>query len=68
VSGLYDKVLDLVMGSLANARRNLTKTRGSASDFIRMLNNQKLVELAKRVEKHGAGAIACDSQSTEQVC
>ena len=46
VSGLYDKVQDLVIASLANARRNLTKTRLSASDFIRILKGQKLVDLA----------------------
>jgi hypothetical protein len=52
LSGLYDKVPDLTIGSLANARRNLTKTRVSASDFIKILNSQKLIELAKRAEKH----------------
>ena len=52
VSGLYDKVPDLVIGSLANARRNLTKTRVSASDFIDILKSQKLIELAKRAQKH----------------
>jgi hypothetical protein len=52
LSGLYDKVPDLTVGSLANARRNLTKTRVSASDFIKILDNQKLIELAKRAEKH----------------
>jgi hypothetical protein len=50
-SGLYDRVPDLTVGSLANARRNLTKTRVSASDFIKILNGQKLIELAKRAEK-----------------
>jgi len=52
LSGLYDKVPDLAIGSLVNARRNLTKTRVSASDFINILNSQKLIELAKRVEKN----------------
>lgn len=52
LSGLFDKVPDLVIGSLANARRNLSKTRVSASDFIAILNGQKLVQLAKQVEKH----------------
>ena len=52
LSGLHDKVPDLTVGSLANARRNLTKTRVSASDFINILSSQKLIELAKRVERH----------------
>lgn len=51
-SGLYDKVPDLMIGSLANARRNLTKSQISASDFIGILSNQKLVQLAKRSRKH----------------
>jgi len=52
VSGLYDTVPDLVIGSLANARRNLTKTRLSASDFIKILKGQKLVDLAKHAQRH----------------
>jgi hypothetical protein len=52
VSGLYDNVSDLVISSLANARRNLTKTRLSAADFVKILNGQKLVELAKRAQRH----------------
>jgi PIN domain len=52
VSSLYDKVPDLVIGSLANARRNLTKTRLSAADFIKILKGQKLVDLAKRAQRH----------------
>jgi hypothetical protein len=47
---LFDKVPELVVGSLANARQNLTKTRVSASDFIGILERQKLVQLVKRVE------------------
>jgi hypothetical protein len=52
LSDLFDKIPRLVIGSLANARQNLSKTRVSASDFIRILKGQKLVQLAKRVEKH----------------
>ena len=52
LAGLYDQVPDLTIGSLANARRNLTKTQVSASDFIEILNAQKLVLFAKRAEKH----------------
>jgi predicted nucleic acid-binding protein len=50
--GLFDQVPDLVIGSLANARQNLTKIRVSGSDFIRILEGQKLVQLANRVEKY----------------
>ena len=50
--GILDKVPDLVISSLANARRNLSKTRVSASDFIRILESQKLVQLVKLVGKH----------------
>ena len=46
---LYDQAPDLTVGSLANARRNLNKSRVSASDFIDILDNQKLGQLAKRV-------------------
>jgi hypothetical protein len=51
----FNKVPDLVIGSLANARRNLSKTRVAASDFIAILKGQKLVQLAKRVEKYTSG-------------
>jgi hypothetical protein len=50
--GILDKVPDLVISSLKNARRNLSKTRVSASDFLRILESQKLVQLAKLVGKH----------------
>jgi len=50
--GLFDEIPDLVIGSFSNARRNLSKTRASASDFIRILESQKLVQLAKLVGKH----------------
>ena len=49
---LYDKVPDLTLASLANARRNLSKTRVSASDFVDILKNQKLIQLSARVAKH----------------
>jgi hypothetical protein len=51
LTGLYDNVPDLVVGSLANARRNLNKSRVSASDFIEILNHQKLTQLAARCQK-----------------
>jgi len=54
LSGLFEKAPDLVIGSLANARRNLSKSRVSASDFIAILKGQKLVQLAKRIEKYAS--------------
>ncbi|MBN8943495.1 MAG: PIN domain-containing protein [Rhizobiales bacterium] len=48
--GLFDETPDLMIGSLAHSRRNLSKTRVSAPDFIAILKGQNLVELAKRVE------------------
>jgi hypothetical protein len=52
LAGLFDQIPDLVISSLANSRRNLSKTRVSASDFIDILERQKLVQVAKRVEKY----------------
>jgi hypothetical protein len=52
LAGLFDQIPDLVISSLANARRNLSKTGVSASDFIAILERQKLVQVAKRVVKH----------------
>jgi predicted nucleic acid-binding protein len=51
LSTLFDKIPALVISSLANARRNLSKTRVSALDFVGILKGQRLVRLAKRVEK-----------------
>ena len=49
---LFDNGSDLVIGSLANARRNLNKSRVSAPDFIHILESQRLVQLATLVRKH----------------
>ena len=54
LSALYDEVPDLMIGSLANARRNLTKTRASALEFIDILKSQRLARLARRAQKHAA--------------
>jgi hypothetical protein len=54
LSGLFDKIPDLAINSLANARRNLSKTRVSASDFIGILEGQNLVQLANRVKKYAS--------------
>jgi hypothetical protein len=52
LNDLYEKAPDLTVASLANARRNLSKTRVSASDFIDILRNQKLSQLATSLKKH----------------
>jgi hypothetical protein len=52
LTDLYEKAPDLTVASLANARRNLSKTRVSASDFIDILKNQKLSQLATSLKKH----------------
>jgi hypothetical protein len=52
LSDLYDKIPELVIGSLAKARRNLTRTHVSASDFVNILHGQRLVQLATRAQGH----------------
>jgi len=47
LSSLYDEVPDLIVGSLANARRNLKRSQISAADFIHMLSSQKLTPIGK---------------------
>jgi hypothetical protein len=47
---LYDRAPDLMVGSLANARRNLNRTRVSAAGFLEILDNQKLDQPVKRVQ------------------
>ena len=54
LSDLYDEVSDLMIGSLANARRNLTQTRPSALDFVDILKGEGLVRLARRAQKNAA--------------
>ena len=46
---LFDRAPDVLLASLLNARRNLSKTRVSASDFLGIMNNQKLVQLTERI-------------------
>ncbi len=52
LSGLYDEVPEALISSLARARRNLTKTNVSTSDFIDILDRQRLVQLAARARGH----------------
>lgn len=51
---LYDDAPAPVIGSLANARRNLNKSRVSATDFIGILRNQRLARLADRIRNHAS--------------
>jgi len=46
---LYDQAPDLTVSSLANARRNLNKSRVSVSEFIDILGKQKLTQLVTRL-------------------
>ncbi|WCM27339.1 PIN domain-containing protein [Sphingomonas sp. QA11] len=49
---LYEQIPEMLVASLANARRNLSRSRISGSDFIGILRGQKLVKLAAQIEKH----------------
>ena len=49
LADLYDKVPHLLLASLANARRNLSKSGLSAEEFVDVLREQKLTQLAKRL-------------------
>ena len=51
---IYDEVPESIVGSLANARRNLTNTRVSALEFIEILRSQTLTRLAQQAQKHVA--------------
>ncbi|MBX9588013.1 MAG: PIN domain-containing protein [Hyphomonadaceae bacterium] len=48
----YDQVPQLLLASLANARRNLSKSGLSAEEFLNVLRAQKLTRLAKRLRGH----------------
>lgn len=50
--GLYEQASDMLIGSLASARRNLSRSRVSASDFVAILREQRLAKLTARIEKH----------------
>lgn len=49
---LYEQRPELLIGSLANARHNLSRSRISASAFIGVLRDHALANLAALVEKH----------------
>lgn len=52
LADLYDKVPALTIASLANARRNLNKSRVSRAEFIEILEGQKLAITARRLKMH----------------
>jgi hypothetical protein len=52
LADLYDQVPQLLLASLANARRNLSKSGLSAEGFVDVLREQKLTQLAKRLRGH----------------
>jgi hypothetical protein len=52
LSCLYDEVPDMVIGSLAKSRRNLTMSNISAPEFIDILHRQRLAQLAIRAQRH----------------
>lgn len=49
LANLYDQAPELLVVSLANARRNLSRSSMSAEAFLDMLRNQKLTQLHKRL-------------------
>lgn len=52
LADLYDQVPQLLLASLANARRNLSKSRLSAEEFVDVLREQKLTQLDNRLRAH----------------
>ncbi len=52
LTDLYDQVPQLLLASLANARRNLSKSGLSAEEFLKVLRQQKLTQLDKRLRRH----------------
>lgn len=52
LAALYGHVPEQLVSSLANARSNLSRSRVSATDFIGILRDQKLIRLAAQIEKH----------------
>lgn len=49
---LYDQAPELLLASLANARRNLSKSGLSAVEFLDVLRGLKLTQLDKRLRAH----------------
>lgn len=51
LTDLYEQAPERLTNSLANARRNPSRWRVSASDFIGILRDQRLAKLAAQIEK-----------------
>lgn len=52
LTSLYNQAPDMLVGSLAHARRNLSKSNVSVSAFIDILRAQNLTGLAAQIDKH----------------
>jgi predicted nucleic acid-binding protein len=52
LAGLYDQVPQLLLASLANARRNLSKSGLRPKELCDVLREQKLTQLDKRLRRH----------------
>lgn len=52
LADIYDRTPGPLLGSLANARRNLSKSAMSTEAFLDMLRDQKLTQLHKRLQDH----------------
>lgn len=52
LADLYDEAPDLIVGSLANARRNLSKSGVSVQGFLALLKAQRLTGIEKRLGRH----------------
>lgn len=51
LASLYAQAPDMLIASLANARRNLSRSRVSSSGFVGILREQKLAKLAALIER-----------------
>lgn len=49
---LYDQTPDLLVEWLSNARQNLSKSAVTPQGFLKVLREQRLIQLAKRLTKH----------------
>lgn len=54
LADIYDEAPELIIGTIANARRNLTKSGTSSQGFLDLLNNQGFTKLTKRLCSHTA--------------
>lgn len=52
LADLYDRAPQLLLASLANARRNLSKSGLSAEGFLDVLREQRLIQIDKRLRGH----------------